>query len=245
MKAHVSHGTPLAAGRLLAAVMAITLSTLLGACERNTGGTAGSDSTEIGSSADTVIGTLPTGNELSSTSGSTPEVPVATSRDADQAFLHRMLDHHEATVAIAHDAMMSTGGHTEHGRKADPAEFDASLDAEKREMLALLDTLYHEQYSPVDRRSRTQVLTARSPESTTRTTGAANTAPGETAEMATMMASRQALAHQFQDGIALVDQSARQLRRPSVRALAARIRASELVLLGNVKSAPQMNADTR
>ena len=74
-----------------------------------------------------------------------PETPA---RDADQLFLRRMLDHHETVVAHAHAAMMSEAGHGEHGGGGDPAAFDASLDRDKLGMLALLDSVYGEKYSP-------------------------------------------------------------------------------------------------
>lgn len=74
--------------------------------------------------------------------------PATPARDADQLFLRRMLDHHETVVAHAHAAMMSEGGHAVHGGGSDPAAFDASLDADKLRMLALLDSVYGEKYSP-------------------------------------------------------------------------------------------------
>lgn len=74
-----------------------------------------------------------------------PETPP---RDADQRFLRRMLDHHETVVAHAHAAMSSEAGHAEHGGGGDPAAFDATLDRDKLAMLALLESVYGERYSP-------------------------------------------------------------------------------------------------
>lgn len=78
----------------------------------------------------------------------THPAPEAPARDADQLFLRRMLDHHETVVAHAHAAMTSEAGHGEHGGSGDPAEFDALLDRDKSGMLALLDSVYGERYSP-------------------------------------------------------------------------------------------------
>lgn len=74
-----------------------------------------------------------------------PETPP---RDADQRFLRRMLDHHETVVAHAHSAMSSQAGHGEHGGGSDPAAFDAALDRDKLAMLAILESVYGEKYSP-------------------------------------------------------------------------------------------------
>lgn len=82
--------------------------------------------------------------------GSSAPHPAAAgpARDADQLFLRRMLDHYETVVAHAHAAMMSEAGHAVHGGGGDPAAFDASLDGDKLRMLALLDSVYGEKYSP-------------------------------------------------------------------------------------------------
>lgn len=107
-----------------------------------------------GSSADasdstlalTAVSTWPAGDGTRRTAPHpAPETPA---RDADQVFLRRMLDHHETVVAYAHAAMMSEAGHGEHGGSVDPAEFDAVLDRDKFGMLALLDSIYGEKYSP-------------------------------------------------------------------------------------------------
>lgn len=76
--------------------------------------------------------------------------PAAPSppRDADQRFLRSMLDHHETVVAHAHAAMSAEAGHAEHGGGSDPAAFDATLDRDKLAMLALLESVYGEKYSP-------------------------------------------------------------------------------------------------
>ena len=126
-------------------------------------------------------------------------LPDTPARDADQRFLHRMLDHYEATLGLVHDQMMVPAGHAEHGGSADPATVDSYLDVDKRAMLALLDTLYGEAYSPRPRLSG-----------------------GGTAD--TTYAER--IAGAYRAGLALVDRSRHDLRRPTVRAMADRIRQS-------------------
>lgn len=107
------------------------------------GGSAGdaSDST----SAMTGVSTWPEDTAVRAAVHPAPETPA---RDADQLFLRRMLDHHETVVAHAHAAMTSEAGHGEHGGSGDPADFDALLDRDKSGMLALLDSVYGENYSP-------------------------------------------------------------------------------------------------
>lgn len=93
------------------------------------------------------VSTWPAGD--TGTAGAAPHpAPSAPARDADQLFLRRMLDHHETVVANAHAAMMSEVGHAVHGGGGDPVAFDASLDADRLRMLALLDSVYGEKYSP-------------------------------------------------------------------------------------------------
>lgn len=107
------------------------------------GGSSGeaADST----SAVTAVSTWPQDTVARTVTHPAPEAPA---RDADQLFLRRMLDHHETVVAHAHAAMSSAAGHGEHGGGGDPAGFDAALDRDKSGMLALLDSVYGERYSP-------------------------------------------------------------------------------------------------
>lgn len=137
-------------------------------------------------------------------------------RDADHLFLRRMLDHHEAVITRVHDQMMEPAGHAAHGTAADPNAMDSYLDAEKLEMLALLDTLYGEKYSPL--------TPARAPRPRE---DAAPTEPTATEE----------LAPAFRSGIALIDAFRHHLRRPAVRALADRLRATQLARLAEAAEA--------
>ncbi len=59
-----------------------------------------------------------------------------------------MLDHHETVVTYAHASMMSAAGHNVHGGGGDPTAFDADLDGNKLRMLAFLDSVYGDKYSP-------------------------------------------------------------------------------------------------
>lgn len=200
---------------------------LLGACERGTTTTpAGSNAIVVGDNATPNVIVRSTSIDTTSAAENATGAPVtrqvSPARDADQQFLRRMLDHYETTIAIAHDAMMSPGGHTEHGDSADPAKFDSALDAEKRAMLALLDTLYHEQYSPVDHRPRQAAPSAGDVASKRVDHGVAE---------ATGITMHQALAHQLADGARLIDQSMPRLRRARVRALAIQMRRTAHALL--------------
>ena len=141
-----------------------------------------------------------------------PPAPVRPPRDRDQAFLREMLDHHEAVLALAHDQMMAPAGHASHGTASDPGDVDAALDVEKRRMLALLDSLYGEAYSP-------------------RAAAPLTAAPGSTAAGAEHEAFQTALAAQLRAGVALVDRVRHDLRRPRVRALADSVRESQLAQL--------------
>ena len=136
--------------------------------------------------------------------------PLSPARDADHHFLRHMLDHHERVILVAHEQMMEPAGHAAHGGGADPGELDSRLDAEKSEMLALLSKLYGETYSP-----RPDVTGADA-----REVGAGEEGPAVQAK----------LASEFREGAALVDRSLPELTRPAVRALARRLRASQLAM---------------
>lgn len=139
--------------------------------------------------------------------------PPPPARDADQDFLRHMLDHHETIIRTAHGGMVDSAGHAEHGTRQDPVALDAALDAEKNEMLALLDSLYGEKYSP--RPAASAAPTA---------AGGGTPRGGEAAHVA----GQGAEAEQFRAGAALVDRFMPRLRRPAIRELAARLRAAQL-----------------
>lgn len=165
------------------------------ACGGTDSSSAASDSTR----AVTGVSTWPVGD-------STPGVvlhpaPAAPAKDADQLFLRRMLDHHETVVAHAHAAMMSEAGHGGHGGGGDPAAFDATLDRDKLSMLALLESVYEEKYSPH---------------------------PADTTGLD--------FAARLRAGLRLIDESTPRLRRPAVRDIARRIRATHLQILAQLDS---------
>ncbi len=134
-------------------------------------------------------------------------IPIRHTSDTDKDFLHHMLDHYEAVLVLVHADMMKPEGHGMHGKNGDPVERDAALDAEKTQMLQLLNKLYGEAYSP-------------------RPVPAAETA----AEKGNKVI-HASLATHFRSGVSLVDRSASRLRNPEVRTLAKRMRATQLALL--------------
>lgn len=155
-----------------------------------------------------------------------PLPPPPPARDADQAFLRQMLDHHETTIALAHTQMMSPAGHAVHGVAGDPVALDSRLDAEKQEMLALLSRFYGESYSP-----RTDTLAAANAhaEASVPTGGAAMPPAGGSKTMPMMD-----VGASLRRGATLVDQHLPRLKRAEVRALAGRMRASQLALAGQM-----------
>lgn len=156
--------------------------------------------------------------------------PQPPARDADQRFLRRMLDHHEAIITVVHEAMMEPAGHAAHGSVADPAATDSYLDAEKQEMLRLLESLYDEQYSPRPTPGLTRSGTDASAHADDRAADSAM-AGGEDSEQSELAAA-------YRAGVALIDQTEHQLRRPEVRALAARLRQTQTARLREVMSVP-------
>ena len=149
-----------------------------------------------------------------------PDRRVPPARDAEQLFLRRMLDHHEGVVRLVHDRMMDARGHATHSGKTDPSAFDSFLDSEKREMLSMLATLYQEDYSPVP-----AALVSPRP--------ATSAAPDSSHGRATPV---DALAVGFRAGVELIDRFHHHLRRPQVRALAERLRRTELAWLRELTS---------
>lgn len=127
--------------------------------------------------------------------------------DPDRDFLHHMLDHYEAVLLIVHDDMMKPEGHAMHGGGADPLEHDAALDAEKQQMLMLLNKMYGEQYSPRPVAAKPVTF-----------------APGKAKP-------DPPLATHFRAGVALVDRSLSALERQEVRGVAMKTRATQLARL--------------
>lgn len=164
-------------------------------------------------------------------------LPDAPARDADQDFLHHMLDHHEAVVIAVHAQMMDPVGHASHGTRMDPSEWDGRLDAEKREMLSLLRKHYGEDYSP-RASGPAQPADSASP-------GAMGSMPmsggppSEKAE-AEHMAGQARIVSQLRDGAALTDRFASRLRRTEVRDLARRVQVSQLELARKLAAGMQI-----
>ncbi len=130
-------------------------------------------------------------------------IPIRHTSDTDKDFLHHMVDHYEAVLVLVHADMMKPEGHAMHGKRGDPVERDGALDAEKTQMLQLLNKLYGEAYSP---------------------------RPVQVAEKGNKVI-HASLATHFRSGVSLVDRSVSGLRNPRVRALAKQMRATQLALL--------------
>ena len=156
----------------------------------------------------------------------------APARDADQDFLHHMLDHHETVVTAVHAQMMNPEGHASHGTAMDPSEWDARLDDEKREMLALLKKHYGEDCSPRPASMPPSTAAARRGAMAMRPPAAA---PGEQVE-AEHMAGQVGIVSQLRGGASLTDRFAPRLKRRDVRDLAARVRTSQLELARKVEA---------
>ena len=127
---------------LFAHRVAVASATMMLACAGSDSSATASDSTRVM----TGVSTWPV-DDTSPRAVRHP-APPRPAKDADQRFLRTMLDHHETVVAHAHAAMSSEAGHGEHGGGGDPAAFDATLDRDKLAMLALLESVYGERYSP-------------------------------------------------------------------------------------------------
>lgn len=149
-----------------------------------------------------------------------PLPPPPPARDADQAFLRHMLDHHETTLALVHEQMSAPAGHAEHGGASDPTEFDVVLDAEKMEMLRLLSSLYEEKYSP-------RVLAHRA---IARDGGALPHREGEAPTAHAAAEAATSLPALLRAGAKAAQEAQARLTKDPVRALARRIRASQLEL---------------
>ena len=158
---------------------------------------------------------------------SAPLPALAPARDANQDFLRHMTDHHERLSRVAHDLMMEPAGHASHGSGADPAFLDGQLDAEKGEMLDLLQREYRETYVP--RPDATAHGRVSSPAAHTTGTSASGKRVGD--EHA---AALHALAIQLREGATLARAFESRLTNPEVKALARRMRASQLDFAGRL-----------
>lgn len=204
---------------------------VLTACPGNRDGTVAADTAgAIAATHIALADSSPAGGTsvASTTPALTARQPAAPpARDADQGFLRDMLDHHETVLAIVHDQMMEPLGHAAHGKKADPLAWDAKLDVEKREMLALLRKYYDEDYSP---RAAVPAATGAggSGDADPMPMGEGKTTSEQEAEK--MMRVQVVLMDQLRDGVRLAGRSAPMLERREVRELARRMRALQLEL---------------
>lgn len=164
----------------------------------------------------------------SATAAPTAQQPAAPpARDAEQDFLRHMLDHHETVLAIVHDQMMEPLGHAAHGKKADPVAWDAKLDVEKREMLALLKKYYDEDYSPRPAMPATTIAGVSGDMGQMPMREGKATSEQEAEKMMRVQA---LLTDQLREGVRLAGRFAPKLKRREVRDLARRMRAVQLEL---------------
>lgn len=221
--------------RRLCTMVTVTAALFIAACSPATSDGAKSDSGALAStvasggaaSARTVGETQAPAASAASLQGipAAPLPSLTPSRDDDQEFLRHMVDHHAMVVAHVHGQMMDPSGHAAHGTSMDPSEWDSRLDAEKAALLGLLKKFYGEDYTA--RASAAPVMT-----------GGATAEPmkgmvmpageSDSATDARHDASRAMLVAMLRGGAKLVDRHMPTLRRPAVRDLARRIRASEL-----------------
>ena len=225
---------PLRPGRWVCAMLIVAAAVSIGACSPATSDGAKSDSGALastvasGAAAERTVGeTQAPATSAASPQGirAAPLLPLTPSRDDDQAFLRHMIDHHAMVVAHVHGQMMDPAGHAAHGTTLVPSEWDSRLDAEKAELLGLLRKFYGEEYTA--RASAAPVMT-----------GGATAGPmkgmvmpageSDSATDARHDASRAMLVAMLRGGAKLDDRHMPTLRRPAVRDLARRIRASEL-----------------
>lgn len=166
--------------------------------------------------------------------GAQPPPSVPPAHDADQRFLRHMADHYEHMRALAHAGMSSGAGHAEHGGAADPAAFDAELDAEQSRVLDLLGSTYGEPYSPRAERVEANHATGPvTPAAPVRAATGHGAGPGAGADaghgaMINMGSSAETLSAAMQDGVVVIDRALPTLRRPAVRALAVQLRAAHV-----------------
>ncbi|MDQ6885832.1 MAG: hypothetical protein M3068_00920 [Gemmatimonadota bacterium] len=162
-----------------------------------------------------------------------PLMPESPARDPDQRFLRQMLDHHERIIRLVHERASQPASHREHGRSRDPFETDVRLDNEKFEMIALLKLLYQDEHSPRPLRSPDSAAhRAREKRDSARARAGASASMGSEAERIYQEALGDALRH----GVALIDQWRPSLLRANVRALANRLRQTQVALLREINS---------
>ena len=218
------HDRTHAVARLAAAILAAAVPAACAGDIR----TVPPDSTVTIAPPATPAGAPPSGAAVASVPALPPRAEPPA-RDADQRFLRRMLDHHEAIITIAHEAMMEPEGHGAHGSATDPSATDAALDAEKLEMLGLLQSLYGEQYSPRPARGPGESVSAAPARDEDHSAeGMAGGAESEQSEVAAA----------YRAGIAMIDEAEHHLRRPEVRALADRLRRTQTERLREVSVTP-------
>lgn len=203
---------------------------LVASCGRSSGDAASQRSADS-VSAVTIAAPSATSGGRSSASAVEPLMPESPARDADQRFLRQMLDHHERIIRLVHERVSEPAAHREHGASTDPLATDMRLDNEKLEMAALLKSLYNDEHSPRPLRSPDSTAhLARTQRDSARASASADTGMGGQAERVYQETLGDGLRH----GVALIDQSRPALRRANVRALADRLRQTQLALLREI-----------
>lgn len=165
-----------------------------------------------------------------------PLAAESSARDADQRFLHQMLDHHERVIRLVHDRVSATRPHRDQGY-VDPIATDARLDADKLEMSALLKSLYNDEHSPRPSGSPDSIvhLSRARRDSVAQSRRTANTPGANREEYGNAQGAYEtALADELRHGVTLIDRLRPGLRRREVRALATRLRFTQLALLREI-----------
>lgn len=137
-----------------------------------------------------------------------PALPEPPARDADQLFLRRMGDLHEGMIRVAHTAMEQRHAHDPGN---DPAlSTDAMQDAVRGEIVALLRSNYKDTHDPMLSPADAAVADS------------LRKLPDE----AFGPALNAFVARRAREEVRLIDRMRPSLRRPEVRALADRLRAT-------------------
>lgn len=203
-----------------------------GAGERDTSGDASRSASAPPSLSDTARRTDAT--TIGAAAAVTPSEPPA--RDGDQHFLRHMLDRYEGMITLAHDQMTAASGHAEHGTAVDPALFDASLDAGKLRMVAVLDSLYQDKHSPRATDAAGIPVGVRATSGASAPPNAASDhKPAQTDSSTPALA---ALTRALRAGVAYVDSARGTLRHREVRDLADSLRATQTFLLRKIDASP-------
>ena len=129
-------------------------------------------------------------------------------RTADQRFLREMADHHEGVIRLAHEVMQRTDT---GAVKGDATALDAAQDSEKREMLALLDTLYRDSHD-----ARPTAADGAAADSVLRLAGASRE-----------QAFREFVVRHHRRGVQMIDGALASLANERVRELARRMRGTQ------------------